>query len=391
MSSKMVYVCSCGTTWDTNSWGSVETHLNANNTHVITEGYAHTSMTGVPDKIPMRATDGTVYRVEPNTFGGLISESNSVSATKVPKATMDATTDPSMSQDITQGYEIGSRWFNNVTSTQFFCVNSTAGVAIWVVGGDLIRTLSPVIRDTNPGVTQAELDAGFFDGIYTSTSDLPNPPSTIPGFAWINNGTRYPDLAWWQNGSSSWDVVSYPYPKPIDPLGENLISPSVSGLNNYNWSTYAMGTVFRINPVGNGRTINRVSFFQGPGGVGNHQWALIRSTLVQTTTPPINTFTNTVLSGVFTVGAPSAWTHVNVNWNVLQGEHYWIAKWTGPGGTTQSVAPLRSSGLLNETYATLEGGAYASGAVSTPPGSVPNPSAGPNAGSLWGISSVRII
>lgn len=388
---KMVYVCSCGETWSTDDWALVEAHIDANPTHVVTEGYAHTAFTGVPDTLPIRAADGTVYRVSANTYGGLASQSDSGVATKLPKSVLDASTNPTVDQDITEGYEVGSRWFNIATGDQFMCVDNTNGAAIWISGGDLIVTLGPKILETNASVLQSQLDAGFISGIYRSTSELPTPPTTTPGFAWINNGTRYPDLAWWQDGSVAWDVVSHPYERPPDPNGENLIDPAAQGLNDYAWATYAMGTVFGVTAAGSGRNINRVSFYQGPSGTGDHAWALIKSTLVQSSTPAVSTFSQIVASGSFSVGSPSSWVNVDItDVPIAENEHYAVMKWVGAGGTSQAVSTLRSAGLLNEAFATVKGGVYRTGASSTPPGTVPTPPTSIITGTLYGIASVRI-
>lgn len=388
---KMVYCCSCGETWDTSEWVDVETHLDNNPTHVVTESYAHTAFTGIPDTLPIRAPDGTVYRVNANTYGGLVAESDNGVSTKVPKAVLDASTNPTVDQDITEGYEVGSRWFNIATGEQFLCVDNTNGQAIWVTGGDLIVNLSPTILGSNASLSQTDLDAGFIPGLYKATADLPDPPSTIPGFAWINNGTRYPDLAWWQAGATGWVTSSHPYLRPPDPLGENLIDPAAAGSGNYAWTGYAMGTMFRITAAGDGRDINRVSFYQGSSGTGDHQWVLAKSTLVQVATPSINTFSNIVASGTFTVGSPDAWTDVDItDVPVAENEHYVVMKWTGTGGTSASPNTLRSAGLLNESYAVVENGVYSSGASSTPPGTVPIPPTNVVSGTLYGISSVRI-
>lgn len=388
---KMVYCCSCGETWDMSEWVDVETHLDSNPVHVVTEAYANSAYTGIPDTLPVRASDGSVYRVSANTYGGLFSQSDSGVITKVPKSAMEATINPTVSDDVTGGFEVGSRWFNISTGEQFLCVDNSTGEAIWVYGGDPIVMLGPTIKETNASVTQADLDAGFIAGLYRGTSELPDPPSTSPAFAWVNNGTRYPDLAWWQNGATEWVTSSYPYPRPPDPLGENLIDPAAEGAGNYSWTSYAMGTMFRITAAGDGRNINRVSFYQGSSGTGAHQWVLAKSTLVQSNTPSINTFSNIVASGTFTVGSPDAWTDVDItDVPVAENEHYVVMKWTGVGGTSQSISGLRSGGLFNETYAEVENGVYVSGASTSPPGTVPNPPSNVVSGTLYGISSVRI-
>jgi len=45
------------------------------------------------------------------------------------------TTDPTVNDDSTQGYEVGSRWFNSTTDTLFFCEDASAGAAGWTAIG----------------------------------------------------------------------------------------------------------------------------------------------------------------------------------------------------------------------------------------------------------------
>lgn len=45
---------------------------------------------------------------------------------------MTATTDPTTSSDNTQGYSVGSTWFNTLTSAMFVATNVTTGSAVWL-------------------------------------------------------------------------------------------------------------------------------------------------------------------------------------------------------------------------------------------------------------------
>lgn len=45
---------------------------------------------------------------------------------------MTATTDPTVSSDNTQGYSIGSTWFNTMTSALFIASNVSTGAAVWL-------------------------------------------------------------------------------------------------------------------------------------------------------------------------------------------------------------------------------------------------------------------
>jgi len=43
-----------------------------------------------------------------------------------------ATSNPGVSNDITEGYEAGSQWLNTSTNTFFKCAKNSNGAAVWV-------------------------------------------------------------------------------------------------------------------------------------------------------------------------------------------------------------------------------------------------------------------
>lgn len=131
MASKMVFVCSCGNTYDIGDFSTAETHLDDNPTHTLTEGYAHSSGTGVPQTLPVEAGDGTVYRVTVDASGGMSSWSDAGQATKLPKSRMSASTDPDVDSDASEGYEAGSRWLNTTSGEEFVCFDPANGAAVW--------------------------------------------------------------------------------------------------------------------------------------------------------------------------------------------------------------------------------------------------------------------
>jgi hypothetical protein len=46
-----------------------------------------------------------------------------------------ATTDPNMSNDVTQDYSVGSRWFNITTRRVWVCLSAATGAASWAIDG----------------------------------------------------------------------------------------------------------------------------------------------------------------------------------------------------------------------------------------------------------------
>lgn len=163
MATKMVYVCSCGSVFNIEDATDVESHLDSNTTHTVAEGLAHSSATGVPQQLPVEASDGTIYRLDVGTSGGMAMSSDSGLATKLPKSQLGASADPSSSNDSTEGYEPGSRWLNTTTGEEFVCFNAAATSAVWgsttaaapvagVWGADAVKSESlPLSISTSTG------------------------------------------------------------------------------------------------------------------------------------------------------------------------------------------------------------------------------------------------
>lgn len=157
MATKMVFVCSCGQVFDIGDSEGVAAHIDANPTHTASEGLAHTSATGVPPSLPVSAPDGTIYRVWLDENGGVASESEAGQATKLPKSRMNASTDPGVDDDASEGYEAGSRWLNTSTGEEFVCFDSTNGAAVWgstTKGGSAVWGTDAIFAESLPPSTR---------------------------------------------------------------------------------------------------------------------------------------------------------------------------------------------------------------------------------------------
>lgn len=75
-----------------------------------------------------------------------------------------ATTDPTVNDDTTQGYDEGSVWINTTLDEAYRCVDATAGAAVWI----------------NTTLTAAELATIAFTGDY---NDLTNKPIMVQSVA----------------------------------------------------------------------------------------------------------------------------------------------------------------------------------------------------------------
>jgi hypothetical protein len=145
----------------------------------------------------------------------------------VARSTFDATTYPTPSDDITQGWRIGSRWLDVNTDQLYVCVDNTEGAAIWrwtgllaegpdggahgVPGGELIRmdasgtalegsgvlvdgsgniVYTPAVpddwEDTDPTTVVGALDrvAGGHAGVCLVSDTQPTTPGT--GQVWLD-------------------------------------------------------------------------------------------------------------------------------------------------------------------------------------------------------------
>lgn len=103
------------------------------------------------------------------------------------KSNFFAVVDPTISNDTTQGYSVGSRWCNTVLKTMFECVSATTGAAIWV---NLLRSNATATR------------------VPTNTDD--DTQGYRAGSAWVNvaNGNALYICNSSSVGAASWVAVS---------------------------------------------------------------------------------------------------------------------------------------------------------------------------------------
>lgn len=85
-------------------------------------------------------------------------------ATSEIKYNLTATTDPTISDDDTQGYVIGSRWINTSTDNEFVCTDNSTGAAVWegTTGGS--SSYPALFNDLPPAIVSEDAPAS---GIYT--------------------------------------------------------------------------------------------------------------------------------------------------------------------------------------------------------------------------------
>jgi hypothetical protein len=84
-----------------------------------------------------------------------------------PKHNYTATTAPTVNDDELDGYGVDSRWFDQVSLVPYFCIDATAGAAVWISGGSNgsvpITTAKEELSVWQEIETQTLSSAGTFD------------------------------------------------------------------------------------------------------------------------------------------------------------------------------------------------------------------------------------
>lgn len=76
----------------------------------------------------------------------------------------EATSNPTASNDLSQGYSVGSVWVNTTTGQAFTCTKNTAGAAVWVSGSQsqgLGNQAAPIALTTAATLTAAQILVGL--------------------------------------------------------------------------------------------------------------------------------------------------------------------------------------------------------------------------------------
>src|SRR2546430_2666876 len=74
-----------------------------------------------------------------------------------------ATTDPTASNDRTQGYEAGSQWLNITAGRAWICMSNATGAAVWALDstGSTTTQGTQAVRDTTTTLLAADLIGGL--------------------------------------------------------------------------------------------------------------------------------------------------------------------------------------------------------------------------------------
>ena len=77
---------------------------------------------------------------------------------RIAENNLEATTDPTATDDVTQGYVVGSRWLNITDDKEWFCANNTEEAAVWVLSaGDVFGENYAEQREDDEFSTNSEV------------------------------------------------------------------------------------------------------------------------------------------------------------------------------------------------------------------------------------------
>lgn len=81
---------------------------------------------------------------------------------------LGATVDPTVNNDISQGYTVGSQWINTVDKKSFICMDQTKGAAVWQIDseppagtGSAVQQGAPTAKTVSSTMTAADMLAGI--------------------------------------------------------------------------------------------------------------------------------------------------------------------------------------------------------------------------------------
>lgn len=140
-----------------------------------------------------------------------------------PRENFAASTDPVVSNDLTQGYGVGSRWINATGSTSWVCLSAASGSAVWAQTSPLPTIPTPITNN------------------FAATSDPTTANDVTQGYsigsAWVN--TTAPKRVWTcvsaASGAAIWRLLNNDASTQRDTfnqhfLGDRLDYPASGGL-----------------------------------------------------------------------------------------------------------------------------------------------------------------
>lgn len=171
----------------------------------------------------------------------------------------DATTNPTSSNDATEGWDVGSRWINTVNGSVWFCVDTSIGAAVWKNVSASASGSHPVTIDVvDPTVTD-DVNSGYSIGDH-----------------WINTANQ----TIWQAvsvsvGAAIWERVDQPK-RNITTSNPTVSNDNTEGYEISSlWINTSTGRVFRATDVSTGAAVWSTSIPRGGMEARNNLSAVV--------------------------------------------------------------------------------------------------------------------
>ncbi len=129
-----------------------------------TDVAANTTHTGADGSDHADVATNTTHRGLTNNPHSVTKAQVSLTNVEDLKVKLDATVAPDADNDTTEGYSVGSRWFDVTADKEYVCLDATDTAAVWTEttgasgGGDLVQRVNTQTGAVNTGTTQIPLD-----------------------------------------------------------------------------------------------------------------------------------------------------------------------------------------------------------------------------------------
>ena len=201
-----------------------------------------------------------------------MSATPNINPLKITGNNLAATQEPTVSNDSSEGYSIGSKWIDTTNDKIYFCLDATVNAAEWSESGFTSPLTAKGDVYTNNGTTDVALPVG------TDGQALVANSSTTTGLEWQTFSSIYgvelevPTEPEWQNEISSWSAASaegaFASSLKLTNAGSRIYNTGVL----YNVNTYGMYVTSSVNTVNINLPINTESrnmFFKSSSNGGS--------------------------------------------------------------------------------------------------------------------------
>lgn len=119
-----------------------------------------------------------------------------------PFSNLSASTNPTSSNDNTQGYVIGSFWINQTTQTLYMATSVATSSAVWV-GMNVVTSTIPLANIQQGGATDGQ------SLVWNNGAGVWNPANPLIGLSQLTqSGATNNQVITWNNGDSAWEPAN---------------------------------------------------------------------------------------------------------------------------------------------------------------------------------------